>query len=264
MAGKPIINGTEKLCILNHNICKYNQVDGSYRTGVKFDVKNVSDSIIGSVIFKVIFYNSQNIIVDEIEEKKFELSPEKITSFHIYTKTTETVKSYDISVVHTTMAHTPVVYGDDKVSILKHNIALVNNHPHSREWKEIDLVIRNVSNVNIASLIFEATFYDIEGNILDINRHEESDLPSNTSRTICILTSTYTYCSEKYHYKNIWSYSVKIVKIITSDMQKVRIKYHNRKTVGNATEEINGLVKNIWNMKTDTTIAATFFNFNGG
>jgi hypothetical protein len=260
---EPVVVGNETLCIFNHKIFKFNKIDDTLLYGVSFDVKNISELTIGCAIFKITLFNKDNHIIDEVEEKKYELLPDKINNIRIYTKSGESVGSYDISIIRTTIAPTPLVVGNDKVSILKHDIALVNNFPHSKEWKEIDLVIRNISTVNIANLTIEAIFYDIEGNIIDNKIHEEYDLLINTSRTVCIIPNETNFTPGKYHYKDIWSYSVKIIEMKTSDIQRIRIKWHNRKTVGYAIEEINGLVKNICNFKTDAAVTATFYNIHG-
>ncbi len=258
---EPSVTGDEKICIIKHNIYRHIQNDEPEIAGVYLNVKNVSTSIIGSVTFGVIFYDIEDNIVEETEYKKFELLPDKDTIVHIPSKAGHIVESYSVKTTQIIIAPMPVVIDNDKVTITKHGLVLTNNFPHSREWKEIDIAVHNISESNIAKIILEAIFYDIEGNVLDITKREEYDLTVGTSRSICIIPSVSMNNSEKFHYRNIWSYAVRIIKTVTADVEKVRLCRHEAITLDNGWEEVRGIVKNISDGEADTVLVATFKNY---
>ena len=115
-----------------------------------------------------------------------------------------------------------------------------------------ELAIRNVSDSTIATLLFEAIFYDAEGNILDTVKHREINLRPKTSRAIYIQTLIALN-------NRVKSYAVRITRMIMADVEKVQLRRYERRTIGTGEEEISGLVKNISEVRTDTAIIATFY-----
>jgi hypothetical protein len=117
----------------------------------------------------------------------------------------------------------------------------------------VELAIRNVSDSTIATAVFEAVFYDQEGNILDTVKHREIDLKPDTSRAIHITSSINEIDKVK-------SYGVRIIRTTTADVEKVQLRRHEMRTTEAGEEEISGTVKNISEVKTDAALVATFYD----
>jgi hypothetical protein len=117
----------------------------------------------------------------------------------------------------------------------------------------LELAIRNVSDSTIATAVFEAVFYDKEGNILDTIQHREVDLKPDTSRAVHISFS-------KFDCKQVKSYDVRIIRTTTADVEKVQLRRHEIGTTQTGEEEISGTVKNLSEVKTDAALVATFYD----
>jgi hypothetical protein len=146
--------------------------------------------------------------------------------------------------------------GDDKITIMKHKLFDTGTSPRDRDLGASDgaeLAIRNVSDSTIATVIFEAAFYDIEGNIIDTAEHKETDLKPRTSRAILIFLPTST------QYK-IKSYNIRVIRTVTADVEKVQLRGHAVRTNEAGEEEVKGAVKNLSNDKADAVLVAAFYN----
>ena len=254
-APEPTAIGDEKITILKHDIYrKGGERDSTEAIGIELAAKNVSDTVIGSVLFEAVLYDMEGNILDTVKHKTIELKPNASRTLRINYSgpKSDKVKSYCVRVAKTILTPEPTATGNERITILKHSlVAAEENYPDERE-ASVDLAIRNVSEVTIASAIFEVVFYDIEGNILDTVEHREIDLKPNTSRGIVIN------CSQQ-HNLALKSYSVKITRTTTTDVEKVQLRRHEIKTTGTG-EEVSGVVKNISSVKTDAALVATFYN----
>jgi hypothetical protein len=99
----------------------------------------------------------------------------------------------------------PTATGNEKITILKHGIYIRSKERGEVEKEGVELSIRNVSDLTINSVLFEAVFYDEEGNILDTVEHKTTELRPNISRTFRITSSS----PER---DKIESYNVRLVK----------------------------------------------------
>jgi len=153
----------------------------------------------------------------------------------------------------------PTATGNERIAILKHDIS-VEQVERDLEYGRyptpafVELAIRNVSDSTIATAVFEAVFYDQEGNILDTAKHKEVDLKPDTSRAIHITSSI----SE---YEKVRSYDVRIIRTTTADVEKVQLRRTELRTTETGEEEIVGTVKNMSKVKTDAAVVATFYDF---
>lgn len=155
-------------------------------------------------------------------------------------------------------APAPTATGNEQITILKHKISRTEDdflYGGGVSSTNIELAIRNVSDSNIASAVFEAAFYDVEGNIVDTVEHKEIDLKTDTSRAISI-----SYTGPKYN--EVKSYDVRIIRTTTADVEKVQLRRYEVRTTETGEEEIRGIVKNISEVKTDAALVATFYDFN--
>lgn len=152
----------------------------------------------------------------------------------------------------------PMATGNEKLEILKHDLADAFIDPLDNGKKAsagVELAICNVSQKAIATAVFEAVFYDGEGNVLDLVKHKSVDLRPNTSRAILISSSLYEPGKTK-------SYAVRLTRMTTADVEKVQPRKHDIWTNENGEEQIHGIVKNISDVKTDAAVVLTFYDSN--
>ena len=149
----------------------------------------------------------------------------------------------------------PVAMGDEKITILKHELSLTDPTTEYPTPAGIELAMRNISDRDIATATFEATFYDQEGQIISDVIHNEVEFKSATSRAIRINCSIPHYESTQ-----VKSYTVKVTKTITTDVERIQIRRHEIKTTEDGEELVWGIVKNIGETKTDAAVVFTFYN----
>ncbi len=147
--------------------------------------------------------------------------------------------------------------GNEKVTILKHSLfRAIDEGVSFSDSIGAQLAIRNVSDSTIANAVFEAAFYDIEGNIIDTVKHREVDLKPSASRGILINSSV-----SKFHLDEVKGYNIKITRMTTADVEKVQVRAQEIRTIGVDEDEVRGTVKNISNVKTDAALIATFYDY---
>jgi hypothetical protein len=149
----------------------------------------------------------------------------------------------------------PIAIGNDKIKILKHEFEGINDRQLGCT-KVLNVAIRNISELTIATIIFEAQFYDIEGNILEAVKHKEIDLRPKTSRAVFIQSSIMQPGSIK-------GYNIKVTKTITTDLERVQLRRHEIRTTETGDEEVGGIIKNISEVKTNAALVATFKDSQG-
>lgn len=153
---------------------------------------------------------------------------------------------------------TPSATGNDRVAILKHELADATIDPQDNSKKSpagVELAISNVSETTVATAVFEALFYDIDGNVLDVVKHKLVDLQPNRSRAILIS-------SMQYEREKVRSYKVQLTRITTADVEKVQVRKHDISTSETGEQRIHGIVKNISQAKTDASVVLTFYDAN--
>ncbi len=262
IASKSDVIGNNVIEILVHDLL-INENAGIYECkGINISLKNISGSIIGKITIRSILYDNAGNIIDTIETStKFLQKDVKRTLLIKPSKIiTSDIKSYSIKILKIIMTPVPVVYGNDEVIILKHALREIEtswaNPGTESRISYIDISIRNISGKNIATAVFEALFYDAEGNILRKQVHKELDLKSNTSRAIFIS-------AEDIDAKSVKSYKVTLIKIITADIEKIQLCRHEIRTTETGDEEVQGIIKNISDVTTDAALIATFKDHQG-
>ena len=145
----------------------------------------------------------------------------------------------------------PMVYGNDKVEIVKHRLEELQIYVCMYKIS-IDFAIKNISEETIASLVFEAKFYDENGKVLDTILHKEVDFRPGVSRGIVLPTN------EVITPGVVKSYTVGIISMTTTETEKVQLR-HQALRVGESGEaELDISVKNISATKTDAAVLVTF------
>ena len=254
-APEPTAIGDEKIAILKHDIYRKGGDDSKEAISIELAIKNISDTVLGSVLFEAELYDIEGNILDKVEQKTIELNPNVSRTIRInYSEPkSDKVRSYCVRVAKIAMPPELKATGNEKIAILKHRIITQEDDDTRVHMGGVDIAIRNVSDVAVASVIFEAVFYDIEGNVLDTVKHSEADLKPNFSRAVAI------YFSQQNVYQ-IRGYDIRIVRMRTADDEKVQLRKHEIKTTDDGQEEVRGIVKNISGAKTDAALVATFLD----
>jgi len=252
---EPMVIGNEKITIIRHDIYRIGGDDTTEAVIIELVAKNVSGVTIGSALFEAELYDIEGNTLNVFEHKTIDLQPSinRKIKMKYSGQDSDKVRSYRVKIAKISNPPEPKVTGNEKIKILKHSLKIdTQSLDYQGQTATADISIRNVSDIKIATLVFEAVFYDIEGNITDIVKRKELELEANTSRAISIR-------SKPHKDRQLKSYDIRITRMTTSDVEKVQLRRNEIKTT-NAGEEVVGIVKNISNVKTDTALVANFFN----
>lgn len=252
-APEPVATGNDQVAILKHDLYRKDS-DDKEAIAIGLKIKNASDAIIGSVLFEAELYDIEGKTLGTVEKKTIDLKPGSTRTIRLEYSgpDSDKVRSYCAKVAGMTTPPQPEVTGNESIEILKHSLNIGFKHELGN-MSSASITIRNVSQITAASIIFEATFYDIEGNVMDTIKHREIDLKPGNSRAITIQL-------DKPGIEKFKSYNIRIARMTTADVEKVQIRRHEMKTVGNGEEEVRGVIKNVSNEKADAALAASFFD----
>lgn len=251
----PTATGDARITIIKHDFYrKIKEGNTAEPVGIEILARNILDESIGSALFEAHLYGLRGNLLDIVKHKAFDFKPNTNRRLYIIypDQHRDKITNYHVKVVETKLAPKPTVTGNSRIAILNHSI-MPGIEGYRGQPGGVTLSIRNVSDVTIATLIFEAVLYDIEGNILDTVRHRETELRPATSRSIIIP------CPSD-HVSVLRSYDIRLCRAITADEEKVQLRTSSIQTTVTGTEEVRGVVKNISSVKTDTAIIATFYN----
>lgn len=249
-----IATGTAQIEILNHGLVNKKIGGEEYGKVLKLSFKNIADASIGLAIFEVKFYNSEGIVLDTVDYSVADIEKGRVISINMGPNEAvySDIMGYNVRAVKVVMTPIPVVTGDEKIKIMNHSLRETDfTNQHLINSGVIDLAIRNVSDKTIASVIYEAIYYDSEGNVLDIVIHKDYDIKPKRSRAISIV-------SDKVKNYDIKSYKVTLLKSITTDIEKVQLCGSELRTLENGCEEVCGIVKNISDVKIDAALLVGF------
>ncbi|MDD4924127.1 MAG: hypothetical protein PHF74_04755 [Dehalococcoidales bacterium] len=270
-SGEVNIYGIEKVINLNNSNIN-NQIeiiskpvflkesgDNLSINGVSLYLKNVSESDIGKVTFNIVFYDTNGDVIETIEHVIKNLVKNKEYPLIIGSKKGGiAIKNYSVNIVEICAPPSPLVTDNEYIQILNHSFLPIASDSYFERIGQksvLEIAVRNISNVTIATALFEVTFYDAEGEILDVFEHIETDLKAGKSRSVLIYSNNFKDIEAK-------SYNVKLLKTITTDIEKIQLVRHQAKTNKSGSEEIEGIIKNISDIKTDAVLIATFKNLN--
>lgn len=150
----------------------------------------------------------------------------------------------------------PSATGDARLAILKHALSLKDTTVEHPTPAGVELAIRNTSDADIATIVFETTFYDRAGTIVDTVKHREVELASQTSRALRINSTIPLTESNRVN-----SYKVQVIRTTTAEQEPVQIRRHELRTT-QAGEHVWGIVKNIGEVKTDAAVVWSFYDPN--
>jgi hypothetical protein len=117
----------------------------------------------------------------------------------------------------------------------------------------IEFTAHNISEKTIATVWFEATFLDVEGNVLETVKHKETNIEKSRSRAVYIKSTMLIFGRVK-------SYTVRITRIVTADVEKVQLRRQETKRDPSGAYEVIGTAVNISNAQTDAAVIADFYN----
>lgn len=253
---EPTATGNEVISILKHCLVKKpGGSDGGEKTGIELRLQNNSDKIVGTVVFEAVFYDRDGNVVGTGNQELVQLSPgPKALPVFITSSSHEgdEVASYSARLVKATTTPTPNITGNDKVIILSHSFLEMQIETDAF-LVGVDFSMKNASDITIATMIFEVEFFDKDGNIFEKVTHKEIEFYPGQARGVRILSSTRDNNKVK-------SYSVKIAKLITADVEKVQICRREIKLNKAGELDVTGSVKNISGVKTDASIVVSYLN----
>jgi hypothetical protein len=250
-----VVSGNAQIEILKHDFIKEKGTD--IHKGVSINLKNISGYHIGRAIFQVIFYDDAGKIIRQFVKDTwdFESNSSRIMAIYFDLPDAGVVRSYNIQLIRVIMSPVPAATGNDKIEITNH-IFLAGNNPFGSPIKGggVELSVRNNTDETIASTVYNALFFDLEGNVIDTVRYRDLELKPHCSRAIVIE-------SDKLIGEPARCYNVSILKTIMTDIEKVQIRTHEiqRKPSGKAI--ISGFIKNVSEVKSDAVIVATFTDY---
>jgi hypothetical protein len=153
----------------------------------------------------------------------------------------------------------PFAEGNEKISILKHEIYKKAEENGELKPGGIEVLIKNVSDSEINTAVFEAIFYDAEGNVLDTVKQKTMEFRQNSTRKIRLPYS-------KAPPDRIESYSVQVSEVLSPptpvviEHEKIKILKHcipglEKVEVKNFPNCVEFSIKNV----SDKTIATAIF-----
>lgn len=249
-------SGSDAILIKNHNLF-YEEREGFHGTvaGVEFEATNISDNLIGSAVFEVEFYDTQGSVLDTRNYKVINWPLNYSRTIRISSSAAEMnfIKNYQLKLLKTATTPQAVVTGNEKLTVLKHKFMDACEDRGQESAAGVEVALRNVSEATVATILFEAIFFDIEGNVVNTIKHYEFEIKPGFSRSIYISSNVEEA-------EIVKSYDVKIKRITTTETEKVQIRWKKIVTNENGEEEISGAVKNISDAAIDAALAAVFFD----
>ncbi|MFA7217704.1 MAG: FxLYD domain-containing protein [Dehalococcoidales bacterium] len=243
-----------KIAILGHNIFKEDDKSGGSNIVVELNIKNVIDKTVGSVVFEAEFSDRDGNVVDVVEQKSSSIGSNGERTVRLVHKedVNKPVVNYSVKVRDIVMVPDPVATGNDMVLMTKHNLKYMDN----AMLEGVECGIKNISEKIIATLIIECTFFNSEGNVLGTTQHKETDLLPGKSRGVMVQPPLTVPGFM------IQSYNIRVLRVITADIEKVQVIKSEMKTVGGE-KEVTLTCKNISTEKADVAVIINFVNDNG-
>ncbi len=249
---EPAAIGDERVSILKHGLVKKALPGEGEQAGIEIKVQNNSDKIIGTAAFEAVFYDGEGNQIGTAKHDIIELAPGPRRVPVFIPSPSDKAASYAVKVVRTTIPPTPNVTGNDKIKIINHS--LLEMQLQVDAWMVgMEFSMQNISDTTIATVVFEAEFFDKDGNIFDKMQHKEIEFYPGQARGVRITSSIRDY-------NKIKSYDVKIAKLLTADFEKVQIRRRDVKVTSEGNLDIKGAVKNISGAKTDAAVVVNIFN----
>jgi hypothetical protein len=247
----PAVPEDNKIAILGHNIFREDNESGGSNLVIELNIKNIMNRTVGSVVFEAVFTDKDGKALDTVEQKVTGLAPDISRTIRLVYKVdaTKPLENYNVKVRDIVMVPESVACGNEMVTVTKHNLKYFDN----AIIEGVECGIKNVSDKAIATLIMECTFFDGEGNILNVTKHKETNLLPGNIRGVMIKPPLDVPAFL------INSYNIRVLRIITTDVEKVQIIKNEIRTMGD-TKEVTLSCKNISAEKADAAVIVKFLN----
>lgn len=226
--------------------------------GIELAIKNISGETIDYIAFDVEFLGISGNVLQINELELIDLKSDTERSFVVKYSGCEMdkVESSYIKVAKMAIVPEPIAIGDEKIKILKHSFAEVGRkRKNASETYDINLSVMNNFDKTVATITFEACYFDIQANVVDRVKHNEVDIEPGCSRRVIIKS-----LANKKEGFNIKSYEVRVVRVTTADEEKVQLRRCSGRTTKNG-EEITIIAKNISDVKVDAAVFVTFYDY---
>jgi hypothetical protein len=189
-APEPVASGNDYLIVQTHELLVEHRSDKDFGIGARVKIKNVSGASISKIVIDAILYDFKGNSIEQIQreiscmENNVELTIRFKPSQPIDTE----IKSYNINIASFVLAPEPVAIGNANVTITKHRMhnKLEEDLEMMGAHDSVEFVVKNVTGKVIDSAVFEITFYDSEGTILNIMYHNEKSIKPNVSRLVTV------------------------------------------------------------------------------
>ena len=254
-----------QISIIKHELIdkKINDTDSIKYLSIHF--KNTSDIHIAKIVFDALFYDTNHNLLNTIEQDfcDFKTDETRLINIEISRAIAEQIETYELLIRSIAVSPKSTATGNDMVEIIKHNL-LIGADPYDSasltglielSIGAISISIKNTTDKILSTIVFNVELYDIENNLIDTIRHNEYELKPLTSRSIMIG-------SHKYAGNHAASYKLNIIKVLTTETEKIQLRKHERVAIDGGGERITGLLKNISETKADTAVIVTFMDAN--
>ena len=147
----PVVKGNDNVIILKHGFLEIDDEDYPWKIGgIKLGIKNISDVMIATAFFEVIFYSINGDIVDRTTHCETELKPGQSRGIVIFPtiKGYDRFGSYDIRLTQMTTAE------EERIQFLRHQA-----RTNELGEEEIIGIVKNISNIKANAKIV-VTFFN--------------------------------------------------------------------------------------------------------
>jgi hypothetical protein len=237
------------------------QVDSEERVvGAFIKIRNICGINISTVRLDVTFIDWLNITVCEVQKDIRDLRINETKNVWIDVPTKFRGKTDKCCIKIRSFITLPcVAEGNDILEVQSHKFAQIEI-PFGRgeiDWGiVIDVAVKNTSEFNIATAVFEIKFYDHVGNLMDVTIWKEYDIPAGSIRPMKISSKKVRDESDTV----AKSYEFKVLRTISPEVEKFCLQVGGIKKSEFGEPIFRGIVRNMSSEMADAAIAVTFYN----
>jgi hypothetical protein len=165
------------------------------------------------------------------------------------------IKDYASEVIKVFPVESSGAEGCEAIKVLRHSFHPIDGlygPVQVERGKSVAVTIENMTEECMAAVVCACDFYDSDGELMDSVRKRISEIKANATKSFVIASQKLAKDAKKY--------SVSIIKVITSQEEKILIYRAGTSRMGTGEELVRGLLKNISNSAVDAWFVATFFS----
>jgi hypothetical protein len=237
--------GSSEVEIVSHRLLSEDAGDAGNTNGINVTFKNISGQHITALTCAATFYDEKGKAFENLEATISNCGTDRDYSIRLVTDKYLKVRSYSFKPVKIVLLPLPQVNGNDLLTVS--GDSLIANESGTAV---ISATITNISDKTIARAVFKAEYLDYEGNIIDTVRYTETEILTDIPSNISIV-------SDNALFEQVKSYTLNLLKTISSDYEKILLLEHSISEAGND-RLITGKVKNISDVNADVVVIADF------